>query len=228
MLLLIAVVLVFSVVYPVTISRKGFEYLDSILMPHEENGGIVYAGKIGDKPASFTVSADNAAVFRYDTQVFGPYTLREDPSAVLPGVSGEGFALYRGEELYFRGYYRSTMQGDITIRNANGGMPYSIVMTSGAGGSEARDPDVLTLVRLLRGPELTHKGTVWGWILGVFCAILAAVSVLFADALFRIGLSFRIDDPDGVEPSDWEMARRTIGWVVSLICTVAVFVWGLQ
>lgn len=229
LLLLIAVVLVFSVVYVVTISRKGFEYMDSIFVPHEENGGIVYAGKINNQPASFTVSADNAVTFRYDTQVFGPYTMREDPTAVpgnVVGSPGKGFALYRGEALCFRGAYVN--MGSYKVLYDANGEPVSEIIASGNGGYIVKEPSISTLVHLIEGPELTHKGTAWGWILGVLFAIFTAGSVLFADALFRLWLAFRIDDPDSVEPSDWEMARRTMGWITLLVCTVVVFVMGLQ
>lgn len=41
-----AMVLVFSVIYPVTISRVGFEYENTILVPCQENGSTVYSGRL--------------------------------------------------------------------------------------------------------------------------------------------------------------------------------------
>ena len=43
---IIAMVLIFTVVYAVTISRVGFAYKDAILVPSEENGVTVYSGKL--------------------------------------------------------------------------------------------------------------------------------------------------------------------------------------
>ena len=43
---IIAMVLIFTVVYAVTISRVGFAYKDVILVPSEENGVTVYSGKL--------------------------------------------------------------------------------------------------------------------------------------------------------------------------------------
>lgn len=224
--LLIAVVLVFSVLYVVTMSRKGFEYLDSIFVPHEENGSTIYSGKINGKPASFTVSADKAVVFRYGEQVYGPYTMQADPEIAFPDMSGEGFALYRGQELYFRGAYVN--RGSYKILCDTSGEPVTEIAASGDSGKIVQEPSVSALVRLIEGSELTHKGAVWGWILGVLCALVTAFCVVFSDALFRLRLSFRIDDPDSVEPTDWELARRKLVWVTLLVCTVVVFTMGLQ
>ena len=52
----VLLVLVFSVIYPIVISRVGFEYMGSILVP-EQSGGTVYSGRIGGAEASFVVSA---------------------------------------------------------------------------------------------------------------------------------------------------------------------------
>ena len=48
--------LVFASVYSKTISRVGFEYMDTILVPAQENGGTVYSGKIRGQQAQFTVT----------------------------------------------------------------------------------------------------------------------------------------------------------------------------
>lgn len=39
-------VLVFTILYPVTLSRVGYSYRDAILVPHEAEGTTVYSGKI--------------------------------------------------------------------------------------------------------------------------------------------------------------------------------------
>ena len=45
-LLLLALALVFAVIYRVRIARVGFLYQDKIFVPSEENGVTVYSGKI--------------------------------------------------------------------------------------------------------------------------------------------------------------------------------------
>ena len=79
---MIAMVLIFAVVYPMTISRVGFEYKDTILVPSQENGGTVYSGKIQGQQARFTVSEDKTVVFQHGNKTYGPYTAKEDPTAI--------------------------------------------------------------------------------------------------------------------------------------------------
>ena len=81
--MLLVMVLVFSVLYWVTLHREGFRYLDMILVPSEEDGKTVYSGRHhGVVPISFRVAADGTVVFQYGEETFGPYTLQEDPSAI--------------------------------------------------------------------------------------------------------------------------------------------------
>ena len=48
---LIAMALVFAVVYSATISQVGFAYKGAILVPSQENGSMVYSGKIRGQTA---------------------------------------------------------------------------------------------------------------------------------------------------------------------------------
>ena len=58
MLVVAAMTIVFTFLYPVTILRVGFEYNDSILVPERIDGGTVYSGRVGGERASFTVNTD--------------------------------------------------------------------------------------------------------------------------------------------------------------------------
>lgn len=82
LLIMGVMVLVFSVLYPVTLARVGFSYRDTILVPGEENGSTIYSGKIQGKAASFTVTPDKTVTFHYGDLTYGPYTVKEDPQAV--------------------------------------------------------------------------------------------------------------------------------------------------
>ena len=62
----------------------------------------------------------------------------------------------------------------------------------------------------------------------MFISLIAAVSILFADELFRWGLVFRVRDVDLVEPSDWEIAGRYIGWTLMTVMAFAAYMMGLQ
>ena len=74
-------VLVFSILYPVTLSRVGYSYRDAILVPHEAEGTTVYSGKIQGEAASFTVTQGKTVTFQYGDFTYGPYTVKEDPQA---------------------------------------------------------------------------------------------------------------------------------------------------
>lgn len=71
-----AMVLAFTVVYPMTIAREGFAYENGILIPTQGNDNTVYSGKIQGKQASFTVYADKTVGFQYGDKTYGPYTAK--------------------------------------------------------------------------------------------------------------------------------------------------------
>ena len=238
--------LVFTVAYLIITAREGFVYHEAVLVPKQENGNTVYSGRIQGKQASFTVYADGTVEFRHGDKLYGPYTAREDPSAIpkadskgepLGGESVTGVELCRREEILFRGcvvdygnirwLYNEdgTLEDflDISITAGNG------IITDGNGNViELTEPSVSTVLDLMAGPELTHKGT-WSWWFGGVCiCILTALSILFADELFRWDLAFRIRDVDRAEPSDWEIASRYISWTVLAVIAMFVFIEGLR
>ena len=111
LMILAAMVVVFSVLYPITISREGYEYLDSILVQKESGGNTVYSGKVRGRDAEFTVTPDKTVVFRCGEKTYGPYTVSEDPTAI-PELkpywsTGEfektGLVVQRKGETIFRG-----------------------------------------------------------------------------------------------------------------------------
>ena len=53
LLIMLVMTLVFAVIYPVIISRVGFEYKDKIFVPSQENGSTVYSGKLYGQQARF-------------------------------------------------------------------------------------------------------------------------------------------------------------------------------
>lgn len=232
-------VLVFTVVYQVTISRVGFSYRDAILVPGQEGDSTVYTGKLKGTPAKFTVSPDKTVDFQYGDKTFGPYTVREDPTAVpqdqdlTPYLTG--IELYEGEKLLFRGGMWT--DGTYTwLCNADGTLQAAEVYFTGGGvitdeNGEVLDqmePSPTVIVNLMTGPELTHKGDWTFWIYGVLVCAVTVVSVLFADELFRLNLAFQIRNVDRAEPSDWEIAGRYFGWTVLPILALVLFIQGLQ
>lgn len=235
-----AMILVFTALYAVTTGRVGYEYHGAILVPSGENGGTAYSGRIGGESAVFTVSADRTAVeFRLGNTLYGPYTAREDPSAVPEGHELSEhmtwLELRRGNEIIFRGGVLDS--GNSFRLYDEDGSPASIgivavtsdgTVIDGSGNAvDPMEPGAHTLLELMSGPELTHKGSWWGYFAGVFACLITAASILYADELFRWQLSFSIRNADEAEPSDWEIAGRYISWTVLPVMALVVFILGL-
>lgn len=240
LLLMLAMVLVFTAVYIAKISRVGFEYKDTILVPSQENGSTVYAGKLWGQPAQFTVSEDKTVVFQYGDKTYGPYTAKEDPTAIPKGEEMAefmtGVELRQGETILFRGGILA-FQDSILLYNEDGTIEnlYITVITGdgierGADGSviDSAEPTASAILELINDPVLTHKGNGTAWFGAVAFCLVNAISILFADELFRWNLRFRIRDVEQAEPSDWEMAARYCTWAILTVVALVLFMMGLR
>lgn len=240
LLLLLAMALVFAVVYHATVSRVGILYQDTIFVPEEEDGVSVYSGKVRGERAQITVSEDRSVVFRCGDKTYGPYTVKED-AAALPELeigrdSMTGVEIREGEKLLFRGGFWQSGE-DYWLCNEDGDMEFfEILYTTGDGVQRDADgnavdplePSLSDILRLVYGPELTHKGSWLAWLSAVFISFLAAGSILYADELFRFNLSFQIQNAEAAEPSEWEMVGRYISWTVFAIAALVIYFLGLQ
>ena len=106
-LLMILMSAVFAVIYPITISKAGYLYNDTILVPSYENRATAYSGKIDGELAKFIVSEDKSVVLQYGDKAYGPYTMRKDPSAVPKTEESEGYMtgieIRNSDQVVFRG-----------------------------------------------------------------------------------------------------------------------------
>jgi len=230
--------LVFAILYPKTISRVGYQYNNTILILTQENGNTLYSGKLKGKEACFTVS-DNTVLFQYGDKTYGPYTIKEDPTAIpkdhamKPGMTG--IEVLEGDTVYFRGGVLDTGAYYI-FYNADGTMEFDSYYIREDGVARDTDgnpvdrmrPTVSTIYDLINNPELTHKGKGIAWFGAVFISILNVVSILFADELFRFSLSFSVRNADTAEPTEWEMSSRYIGWTVITIGAFVIYITGLH
>ncbi len=242
LLILLAMAVAFAILYGVVSSRVGFAYQDAILVPNTQDGTTVYSGKIQGIPCNFTVSQDKTVTFLFGDKDYGPYTAQEDPSAIPEGTAASpyvtGLVMRDNGRILFRGSLRSGPgnYGEWTLFDENGelyGFTVTATMSDGTvvdGTGKRIDPmapSVYTILRLMHGPELTHKGMWPIWALGVFMSLVCALSILFADELFHWWLSLRIQNPYSVDPSDWEIAGRYIGWTILPIAALALYIFGL-
>lgn len=235
---MIVMVLVFTVAYPVTISRVGFEYNGAILVPHQENDSTVYTGRVDGETVCFTVSEDHTVVYQYGEQTSGPYTAIKDPTAVPKDHPMRslmtGVEVYKGDEILFRGAIYDE-QDSYTLYHENGlpDVKYSVVTSSGeqhyVNGKKVdpAEPSASVILQLMDNPELNHKGDWYWWFLAVFLCIFNTGTILFADELFHWGLIFHIRNAEDAEPSEWELATRYIGWSTLLIAALVCFYQGI-
>lgn len=239
MIFMIVVALLFTVLYPLTISRVGFAYKTAILVPSRESGGTVYSGKLNWQLARFTVSEDKTVLFQYGDKTYGPYTAKYDPSAIPKDDEDAqhmtGVELRCGEDILFRGGVMDV--GEFRWLYNEDGTPADVgiyVEVDGVVWDENGDlidpvePSAGKILELMGGPELTHKGEWLGWLTGVAVCVLNALTVLFADELFRFGMAFRIQDADRAEPSDLEIAGRYVTWTLFAAAALALFIVGLR
>lgn len=243
LLLLVAMIVVFGVVYSVVSSKVGFLYMDKILEPSEKDGNIIYSGTIKGEESSFVVTPEKAVTFYHGNKIYGPYTAKEDPTAIpeddVFSAHMTGVEVKAGEEIIFRGGIFE-MGGSDSFRMliSEDGTNESIVITatisdgtvvdSNGNVVDQMEPSVSTILELMDDPELTRKGQWLAWFGGIFISVITAVSILLADELFRWNLAFQIRNVDYAEPSDWEIAGRYIGWTALTIMTFVIYIMGLQ
>lgn len=240
LLFIIVMVLVFTVIYPMTIARKGFLYMNTILIPNQKDGNTVYSGEIQGQPACFTVYADKTVEFQYGDEIYGPYTAKEDPTAIPQdselGEFTTGVELYHGEEILFRGgifhyedyFWLCSEDGSIEDSNFLITTSNGIATDENGDVTDSVEPSVTTILYLMTSPELTHKGDWSAWFFGVFVCSITIISILFVDELFRWHLSFQIRNADQAEPSDWEILSRYISWAFMTLVAMVIFINGLR
>lgn len=239
LILLAGMLVIFAVLYAVISSRVGFEYAGTILVPREENGGTIYEGVIRGNDAVITVTPDQAVTLRYGDRIYGPYTAREDPTAVPEEDDYSkfmtGVEILDDGQIFFRGGVLSSGETLLLFdeEGSHFGVTTTVIMSDGTeldiNGNvvDKMKPTPGMILELLDGPELTRKGEWMAWLMGAAVSVIAAVSILFADELFRYSISFRVRDPEYAEPSELEIAGRYFGWTALSLMALAVYIVGL-
>ena len=242
LLILSAMLVAFTAAYIIVSSRVGFEYKDVILRPSVEGGNTVYAGRIHGDDACFTVTQDKTVTFQYGDKTYGPYTAKEDPTAIPKDSEMAefmtGVEVRKGNEIFFRGgvFVAGREKSDLMLFDEDGSFSgISISVSTGDGvmydaeGNviDQMAPSATTILRLMDDPKLTNKGEWIAWFCGVFLSGVTVILILFADELFRHNLRFMIRNVEHAEPSDWEIASRHISWTVLPIMALIIYIMGL-
>ena len=240
LLALVVMAVVFASVYSVVISREGYLYNDQILIPGTEKGNTVYTAKVRGEEWRFTVTPDKTVTFRCGDKQYGPYTAKKDPTAIPDGNDMPwhmtGVEVREGDKVLFRGgiYEVGSYWMMVNEDGTDASFTVSAKLSDGTvvnGKGEIIDPmepSVSTILHLMNGPALTHKGHRSHWFLGAFISLMTAVSILYADELFQLQYIFRVRNPEEIEPSDLVLAMRPIAWTVMVLSVLAFYIMGLQ
>lgn len=241
LLVLLIMVVIFTAVYFVCAPQVGFVYRGAFLEKSTEGENTLYSGKVRGREAVFTVGADKSVTYRHGDKTYGPYTAKKDSSAVPKDTANAslmtGVEIREGEKVFFRGGVMMAGRGDesfMMIYDENG-MFYDGITFSSDGVMydengqiiDQNMPTVNTVLRMMSGVKLTKRGNWQLWFAGVFLSVVIAVSILFAEELFRFRMSFRVENTDDLYPSDWEIMSRYIGWTVAAFATLFIFISGL-
>lgn len=242
-------VLLFLILYLTVGRQQVTKYRDEYLRCRTDDAVTTYSGKLNGEKAVFTVTDHNVEYQLGDT-LYGPYTIVPDPTAVpseenkpwnVTSTAGlVGVEVWEGDTLLYRGAYHDVglgfsstfylvdTEGDI----AYGDEKVGAIVETGFGELhtyvDKEEPGPYTILKIAMAPGVVRRGHFGLYVLGVVVCILNAISVLYADALFRWNLRFRISNVDAAEPSEWELFSRWIGWFVLTICALVIFILGLN
>ena len=239
--LAIAMIVIFTIIYPIVGSQVGFQYEGGFLEKRSENGDTVYSGWVKGKILTYTVTEDKTLTCRYGDNTYGPYTARKDPTAD-PKNNGRaedmvGVEIRDGEQILFRGGVLLQDKDNMTmvlVDEKDGDPDYDITVSFGGVKYDSEGniinpmkPTAYMILRLLAGPKLVRRGSFLAWLGGMLFSAITVVTILFAKELFYMRMSFRVRDAEHIEPSDWEIMTRHICWIASTIIALGIFISGL-
>lgn len=242
--ILLLMVFVFGFLYFRAGSQEGYRWRGEFLSVHQEKGNTVYRGKLYGKDIVFTVVPHESVTVQYGDQTYDPFLVKEDPTAIpknqdLKEVSSEpmkGVEVYRGTKRLFRGGVVEV--GDAILLYDEEGSIQSGSLLFEDGQDELMDetgnvietamPTVEDVLKLVKGPKLTQKAD-WGvYIGGVVLCLATALFIFFADELFYLALSFRVQDPQDLDPSRFELFSRYLVWTLMTLGALVTFIVGLR
>ena len=228
LLVLAALVALFGVLYwRSAAGPEGVAYRDVLYFPTLEGDALVYTGQVDGQTVSYTVGSDGSVTCRVGETVHGPYTIREDPSAV-PDEHWDsslltGIQISAGDTVLFRGGYFP--EAGLLIREDGTALWGSAFHQS---GTDSEGPDLEAVLHFSARPDAdSHRGDLRFFALGTLAAGMAALAALFAEQLFRRHMAFHIRDPERAQPSDLELVSRVLSWLVLTGLSLAAYLIGL-
>ncbi len=232
-------ILGFAVALSVVRGRPGFAYGDAVLLPHAEGEDTVYAGRVDGERAAFTVSPDGRVGYTWGDFVYGPYTVREDPSAVPEEYDWtRGVEIREGDQVLFRGGYTGQTypplfteageahQGDISFTTVYSNGEKTVYSSDGEPltAEDLHAPGPAVLARLVLDPALRRRGSVSLFLLVTLLAALNLAAICFPNAFFRLSLWGHVKNLEEAEPSDYYLFCTHVGWLL-LAVIAGVLYW---
>lgn len=242
LVLLGAMLLIFTILYPILTKQEGYYFKDAFLLHHADADGTVYIGRLHRQKLTVAVTPDKAVIFQYKDKTYGPYTAHEDPSAVPDNKAAQnmtGVEILEKDRVFFRGGVLGDGKGhsQMYLFPEDGGM-YGIGFSYRGNDGIERDytgepidkwaPTALHILELMNDPELTHRGDGRLWFAGMFLSVVNIWSILFANEIFRRNMSWKIRNVETIEPSDWEIGSRYVAWTILTIAILAIYIIGLR
>ena len=231
---LLALAVVFAGVYCCCSADRWYSYKDVYLTCRQTEDATVYSGRANGGLCVITVR-DDTVTFQTAMKTYGPYALREDPTALPddmePGYNTIGIEITENGAPFFRGALVYARAPRFYYENGTLVHPLQFhVEVSGSASADPYKPTLYNIVECLYPMEhLLESRAQWSaYLMGLLVCAIGAVDILFADELFRFRLSFRVENAETAEPSDWYITCRNFSWTLLTIFTGVNFFMGLQ
>lgn len=230
----------FLILYNTLGRQQVILYYGNYLRCSTEGETTRYTGKSGGREIEFTVSSDLELTQRVGNTLFGPYSIVFDSDAIpeeevlnrnmnLTRTDFfEGVEVWEEDTCLFRGGYFANEEMLFLVDEEGETLIDTFLLATAYSESIPEPPEVYTILKIALLPEVTQRGDINGLLMGMFCCVMCVLALWFEDELFRFNMSFQIRDAENVEPSEWELASRWLGWGMFTVLAVISFVMGLS
>lgn len=139
----------------------------------------------------------------------------------------------RDDTIIFAGQAKD-MDGRPLLYDKNGSVDLDLTMTFNdktidmyGNVVDPYEPSITETLDIVMSPELSHKGNWYMWACGVIICLLNAITIIFANEIFKFAMSFKIANAEFAEPSSLFLKVRNIEWAIITTLALIVFIIGL-
>lgn len=233
LVLMAAMVLGFGIATAVVVPRKGLAYSDALLYPVKSGEIRQYSGKVDGETALLTIRPGGVVEYSWGEYAYGPWQVKEDPTAMPADFWGKGIEIRQGEQLLFRGGYHPN--STLPLYQENGEPLWDIMVSAtmsdgtviGADGQELdlkeqHEPGLASIVCwAMEAEKLTHRGSFMLYLLVTLLAVLNVAQICFPGFFFRMSIRWHVKEPEKAEPSEFYTAMECLEWMLmTVVCLV--------